>query len=227
VPVEEELRRVIPVIESLAQEGVRVSIDTRRARVMREASQAGASIINDITGLTGDPESLKAAAATGRPVVLMHIQGDPRTMQQNPTYEDPALDVYDWLAGRVEACEAAGIPRSRIAVDPGIGFGKNLEHNLLILEQLALFHGLGCPILLGVSRKSFIGRLSRGEAPKERMPGSLAAAIAGLQRGVQILRVHDVAETRQAVAVWRAITTAEDLGSQAGAREANGGASHA
>lgn len=205
VPEEEELRRVIPIIRALAGAGVPISIDTRRARVMAEALYAGAAIINDVTALTGDPESLPLAAEAGVPVILMHMQGEPRTMQQDPTYEDAALDIFDWLADCVAACEAAGIPRRHLAVDPGIGFGKTLRHNLELLEQLALFHGIGCSLVLGVSRKSFIGRLSRQEPPKERMPGSIAAALAGLERGVQILRVHDVAETVQAVEVWRAI----------------------
>ena len=205
VSEEEELRRVIPIIRELAAAGVPLSIDTRRARVMAEALAAGASIINDVTALTGDRESLPLAAEAGVPVILMHMQGEPRTMQQSPTYEDAALDIYDWLADRVAACEAAGIPRGHLAVDPGIGFGKSLRHNLELLEQLALFHGIGCPLVLGVSRKSFIGRLSRQEPPKDRMPGSIAAALAGLERGAQIVRVHDVAETVQAVEVWRAI----------------------
>jgi dihydropteroate synthase len=139
----------------------------------------------------------------------MHMLGEPRSMQLGPQYDDVALDVYDFLAERVAACETAGLQPSQLAVDPGIGFGKNDGHNLRLLDHLALFHGLGCPILLGVSRKSFVGRLSRDEAPKGRLPGSLAAALAGLARGAQILRVHDVAETRQAVAIWQAIAAGD------------------
>jgi dihydropteroate synthase len=138
----------------------------------------------------------------------MHMRGEPRSMQADPTYDDAALDVFDGLAARIAACEAAGIDRARIVVDPGIGFGKTVHHNLEILEQLAVYHGLGCVLLLGASRKSFIARVSGEAPPKERVPGSLAAALAGLERGVQILRVHDVAETVQAVKVWRAITLA-------------------
>ncbi|MFQ6018170.1 MAG: dihydropteroate synthase [Kiloniellaceae bacterium] len=205
----EELRRVIPVVRALAEGGALVSIDTCHARVMAEALAAGARIVNDVTALVGDPRSLSVAAEAEVPVVLMHMQGDPRTMQVDPTYDDAPLDVFDFLAARVEACEAAGIRRARVAVDPGIGFGKTLDHNLQILDQLALYQGLGCPVLLGVSRKSFISRLSRGEPPKGRVPGSLAAAIAGLERGVQIIRAHDVAETVQAITIWRAITAAE------------------
>ena len=204
----EELRRVIPVIQALAGQAV-VTIDTRHARVMAEALAAGADGVNDVTALTGDPQALATVAQAQAPAVLMHMLGEPRSMQLDPHYDDAALDVYDFLAGRVAACEAAGLRPSQLAVDPGIGFGKNDGHNLRLLDHLALFHGLGCPILLGVSRKSFIGRLSRDEAPKERLPGSLAAALAGLARGAQILRVHDVAETRQAVAIWQAIAAGD------------------
>ncbi len=204
----EELRRTLPVVKALAAEGQRVSIDTRRARVMAEALAAGAAIVNDVTALAGDPGSLGLVAGSDAGVVLMHMLGEPSTMQKDPRYDDVALDVHDHLAARIAACEAAGIERSRIAVDPGIGFGKTLQHNLELLDQLALFHDLGCPLLLGVSRKSFLAKLSRGEAPKDRLAGSLAAALAGLARGVRILRVHDVAETRQAVDVWQAIFAA-------------------
>lgn len=205
VPEAEELRRTIAVVRALADQGLVVSIDTRRARVMAEALAAGARIINDVTALAGDPASLEVAAGSDAAVVLMHMQGEPRTMQQDPSYADAALDIHDFLAQRVAACEAAGIARGRLALDPGIGFGKTVAHNLEILDQLALYHDLGCPLVLGVSRKSFIAKLSHGEAPKARLAGSLAAALAGLDRGVQIFRVHDVEETRQAIAVWRAI----------------------
>jgi dihydropteroate synthase len=204
VPLDEELRRVLPVVEGLAKSGVKVSIDTRHAQVMAAAADAGAALINDVAGLRG-PGSLEAAARSGLPVVLMHMQGEPRSMQRAPGYDDVASDVYDFLAERVAACEAAGIERSRIAVDPGIGFGKTVAHNLELIERLALFQGLGCAVLLGASRKSFIGRLSRGEDAKARMPGSLAVALAGVARGAQVLRVHDVAETRQAITLWQAL----------------------
>ena len=205
VPLEEERRRVLPVVKALAAQGALVSIDTRHPRVMADALDLGAKIINDVTALTGDPGSLPLVAESQASVVLMHMLGEPRSMQHDPRYEDVALDIYDFLEGRVSACLTAGIPRDRIAVDPGIGFGKNVSHNLQLLAQISLFHGLGCPILLGVSRKSFIGRLSQNEPPKERVAGSLAAALAGVAQGVQILRVHDVPETVQAVNVWRAI----------------------
>ncbi|MEE8499489.1 MAG: dihydropteroate synthase [Kiloniellales bacterium] len=204
----EELRRVLPVVSGLAEAGALVSIDTRRAGVMAAALDAGARIVNDVTALAGDPDSLALVAGRGVAVVLMHMQGEPRTMQAAPSYADAPLDVYDVLAERVAACEAAGIARARIAVDPGIGFGKAAQHSLQILDHMALYQGLGCPVLLGVSRKSFIGKLSRGEPAKSRLPGSLAAALAGLERGVQIVRTHDVAETLQAIAIWSAIATA-------------------
>jgi dihydropteroate synthase len=200
--VEDECRRVLPVIEGLAQRvRVPLSIDTRHAEVMRRAAQAGARLINDVSALGHDSQSLEAAAALGLPVVLMHAQGDPRTMQQNPTYADVVLDVYDALRARIEACEGAGIPRERLIVDPGIGFGKTLAHNLALLGSLSIFHGLGCAVLLGASRKSFIAKLT-GAGVDERLPGSIGAALLGVSQGVQILRVHDVAATRQALAVW-------------------------
>ena len=205
VSLEAERRRVLPVVAALAKAGAIVSIDTRHAAIMREAVAAGAAIINDVTALEGDPESLAAAAASGAPVILMHMQGEPQTMQANPSYDSAALDIYRYLAGRLKACAAAGIDPACVVVDPGIGFGKTLAHNLQLFEQLALFQGLGCAVLLGPSRKSFISKLyPRATGPKQRLGGSLAAALFGLQRGVQILRVHDVAETCQAVAVWQA-----------------------
>ncbi len=206
VSLEEEAARVLPVVTALASEGACVSIDTRHAAIMRAAVAAGARVINDITALSGDPDSLAVAAETDVPVVLMHMQGQPQTMQRDPRYDNAALDIYDYLAARLEACIDAGIAEDRLIVDPGIGFGKTLTHNLQVLEQIALFQGLGCPVLLGASRKSFIAKLSHGEPAKERLPGSLAAILFALQRGVQILRVHDVAETVQAVSVWQAMT---------------------
>ena len=199
---EEELRRVLPVIEALAKRArVPLSIDTRNAEVMRRAAQAGARLINDVSALAHDPNSLAVAAETGLPVILMHAQGEPRTMQRDPRYTDVVLDVYDALETRIEACERAGIGRERLIVDPGIGFGKTLAHNLALLGSLSIFHGLGCALLLGASRKSFIGKLT-GAGADERLPGSLAAALIGVAQGVQLLRVHDVAATRQALAVW-------------------------
>ena len=205
VAVEEELRRVKPVVERLAAEGCRVSIDTRNAPVMREAVQLGAAIVNDVSGLTHDPDAMATVAELDVPVILMHIQGTPQTMQKNPTYDDAALDVYDELKARVDACLQAGIGRDKIVVDPGIGFGKTVQHNLELLNRAALFQGLGCPVLLGISRKSTIGKLAGGApAGRDRLPGSLAAAVTGAARGVQVIRVHDAVETLQALAVWQA-----------------------
>jgi len=206
VSLQEELDRVVPVIEGLAAAGALVSVDSRHAEVMAAALEAGAAIVNDVTALTGSPDALVLVATAQVPVVLMHMQGEPRSMQKAPRYDEVTLDIFDYLCARVAACEAAGLPRDKIALDVGIGFGKTLDHNLQLLDRLALFHGLGCPLLLGTSRKSFIGRLSRGEAPKERLPGSLATVLAGAARGVQLFRVHDVSETRQALAVWQAIS---------------------
>ncbi|HLT00687.1 MAG TPA: dihydropteroate synthase [Geminicoccaceae bacterium] len=205
VSAEEELERVIPVIEALVGHGVPVSIDTRKAAVMRAALAAGAGVINDVSALRHDPEALPVAGTAGVPVVLMHSQGEPATMQVQPTYDIAPLDVFDHLAARVEAWTEAGFERSRLLIDPGIGFGKTLAHNLEILGRLGLYLGMGLPILLGVSRKSFIGRLADGVPAPERMPGSLAAALAGVAAGIAALRVHDVAATQQALAVWQAI----------------------
>jgi dihydropteroate synthase len=205
VTVDEEISRVQPVVRALADLGACVSIDSRRAPVMAAAIEAGAKIVNDVTALTADPESLGLVAESGVAVILMHMQGEPGTMQDNPHYDDAALEVFEYLEDRVGVCEQAGIDRGRIAVDPGIGFGKTLDHNLDILNRLELYGDLDCPVLLGASRKSFIAKISRGEAPKDRVPGSLAAVLSAAGLGVRLFRVHDVAETRQALAVWQAI----------------------
>ena len=205
----EEMRRVIPVIHALAGDGLLVSVDTRRAAVMEAALAAGARIVNDMSALRHDPDARAVIARHKAWVVLAHMQGTPETMQREPRYDDASLDVFDALAAHVSAAEAAGIQRGKIIVDPGIGFGKTARHNLEVLRDLALFHGLGCPLLVGASRKSFIGRLSAGEAPKERLPGSLAAGLHALGEGAHILRVHDVIETRQALVMWRGIRDPE------------------
>ncbi len=202
----EELRRVEPVLRGLADSGGALSIDTKHAIVMRSALAAGATMINDVSALRDDPECLPLAAGSTAKVVLMHRQGEPADMNRSPRYDDVLLDVYDFLEARVETCCAAGLDRSRIIIDPGIGFGKKSHHNLALLRGLALFHGLGCPILLGVSRKGLTGAQERQYAPKARWPGSLAAVLWAISQGVQILRVHDVAKTRQAIAIWQAIT---------------------
>jgi dihydropteroate synthase len=208
VSAEEEIARVVPVVKALSETGARVSIDTRRAVVMKAAIEAGATIINDITALTGDPDSMRVAAESGLPVVLMHMRGEPGTMQDNPQYQDAARDVCEYLKDRVRACEAAGMKRGLIAVDPGIGFGKTVNHNLEILARLDLYRDFGCPVLLGASRKSFIAKISCAEEPKDRVAGSLAAVLAAARQGVRLFRAHDVAETRQALAVWQAIEAA-------------------
>jgi dihydropteroate synthase len=201
VSLDDELARLAPLLPGLA--GLAWSIDTRKSGVMAAALDGGAALVNDVSALGHDPDSLALVAERGCPVVLMHAQGTPETMQLAPHYDDVLLDVYDWLEARIAACEAAGIARCRIIVDPGICFGKNLQHNLALLRGLTLFHGLGVPLLLGASRKSLISRLA-GEAPAEaRLPGSLALALHAAACGVQVVRVHDVAETVQALAVWR------------------------
>jgi dihydropteroate synthase len=210
VPIEEELRRVIPVIRGLADAGAIVSIDTRHAAVMRAAIEAGAGIVNDVSALTGDKESMAVIAGSEVSVVLMHMRGEPKTMQENPQYDDVVREVYDYLGARIEACEAAGIARGRIAVDPGVGFGKTVEHNLRLLNQLDEFGLLGCAILIGVSRKSFIPRLAGAAVPKARLGGSLAAALAAVDRGARIVRAHDVPETVQALRTQAAIRRAGD-----------------
>jgi dihydropteroate synthase len=204
VSEDEEMYRIEPVVRALAASGAVISVDTRHANVMAAALSWGARIINDVSALEGEG-SLALAAKAGAPVIIMHMRGEPGTMQQEPHYALASLDIADYLAQRVAACEAAGIPRHRIVVDPGIGFGKTLAHNLEILARLGLLHALGCGVLIGVSRKSSIGRLSGGAPAEQRLPGSLAGALQALRQGAQILRVHDVAETKQAIAVWQAI----------------------
>jgi dihydropteroate synthase len=204
VDEQDELSRVMPVIEGLKGFRAVISIDTRKASVARAAAKAGAKIFNDVSALTFDSRSLAVAAETGMSVVLMHAQGEPKTMQDNPTYADVVLEVYDYLEHRIEALEAAGIPRARIAADPGLGFGKTLAHNLALISHTSLFHGLGVPLLIGASRKRFIKGISGGELPASREPGSQAAAIAAAAQGAQFFRVHDVAATRQALEVFRA-----------------------
>lgn len=200
----EELERVVPVVEVLVRElGAIVSVDTSTPVVMREAAVAGAGMLNDIRALQRDG-ALHAAAATGLPVCLMHMQGQPATMQEGPRYRDPVDDVKQFLRERVSACEQAGIARQRLVLDPGFGFGKNLNHNLELLRRLPEFAELGCPLLVGLSRKSMLGELL-GRDVSERLPGSLALAMAAAERGAGILRVHDVAATADVLKVLRAL----------------------
>ncbi len=201
----DEIERVAPVIRQLAAGGAAVSIDTRKADVASAALQAGARMLNDVSALTYDPRLAEVVAAAGVPVVLMHHQGSPETMQDAPRYEDVLVEVYFWLEERIAAAEAAGIPRAKILIDPGFGFGKNVGHNLELMNGLALFHSLGCPIVLGASRKRTIGALSNEAPADQRLGGSLALALKALEQGAQILRVHDVAETVQALRVWRGL----------------------
>lgn len=207
VAVEDEVARTAPVIAALRDGGLDlpISIDTRKSEVAHAALAAGASWVNDVTALRFDPAMAGAVARAGVPVILMHSVATPATMQDDPQYDDVLLDVYDALAARVAEAVAAGIPRGRIAVDPGIGFGKTLAHNLALLARLSLFHGLGLPVLLGASRKRFIGTIGAEAEAARRMPGSLAVALHGVAQGVQMIRVHDVAETRQALSLWRAV----------------------
>jgi dihydropteroate synthase len=200
----EEMRRVLPVIGGLRDLGKPISIDTRKARIMELAVQGGAAMINDVSALCHDPRSAAVAASLGRPLILMHAQGDPRTMQDNPFYDDVLLEVYDFLEGRIAAAEAAGVTRGMLSADPGIGFGKTVAHNLALVAGISLFHGLGVPVMLGASRKRFIGSITGESDPKQRVSGSIGVALAGIAQGVQMLRVHDVAPTRQALDCWLA-----------------------
>lgn len=214
VPVSAEIARIEPVIKAICTSlNVPISVDTRKSGVAEAAVRAGARIVNDVSGFTYDPMLAHFCLREGLPVCVMHAQGDPETMQDNPRYDDVLLDVYDFLAAQVAMLEDIGIPRDGIIVDPGIGFGKNINHNLAILNGLSIFHGIGCPVLLGASRKGFIGRISGAHPASARAPGSVAVALAAAAQGVQILRVHDVAETAQALALWRAVTKGEHDGS--------------
>lgn len=211
VPVEEEIARTAPVIRALREGGLEapISIDTRKAAVARAALEAGASWVNDVTAMQFDAGMARVVAETRAPVILMHSIATPATMQDDPRYDDVLLDVYDALAARVAEAEAAGIARANIAIDPGIGFGKTLTHNLALLRRLSLFHDLGLPVLLGASRKRFIGTIGAEAEAARRMPGSLAVALWGVAQGVQMIRVHDVAETRQALSLWQAAAKGE------------------
>jgi dihydropteroate synthase len=205
----DEVERVLPVVARLAAGGTALSVDTRKAAVMEAALGAGAAMVNDVSALGWDERSGEVVAQAGCPVVLMHHLGTPETMQVAPTYAKPVLfAVYDWLEAKIAAAEAAGIARERILVDPGIGFGKSVQHNLDLLNGLALLHGLGCPLMVGASRKRMIGALS-AEAPADaRLPGSLALALKAVDQGAQLLRVHDVPEAVQALRVWRGLRDA-------------------
>lgn len=205
VPMADELQRVIPVIEALSrQTRVPISIDTSKPEVMRAAVQAGAGLINDVQALRSEG-ALDAAAALGVPVVLMHMQGEPRSMQAAPQYDDVVGEVHRFLAERLFACELAGIAKKNVIVDPGFGFGKTRAHNLQLLAQLQRFTELGVPVLAGLSRKATIGELTGRSVPADRVHGSVAAHLVAAQRGALLVRVHDVAATVDALALWRAV----------------------
>ncbi len=201
----EEARRIIPVVEAIAaQLEIPISIDTTKAEVARLALAAGASIINDTSALAADPAMAPVVAESGAGVVLMHMQGTPATMQANPSYQDVVIEVYDFLARRIEWAQSHGIPRQQIAIDPGIGFGKTFEHNLEILRNLERFDTLGCPILVGLSRKGFLGSIT-GKPVSERTAATVAASLDACRRGARIVRVHDVAAMVDAIRVWTAL----------------------
>lgn len=205
VPLEEELRRVLPVVERLARElKVPISVDTYKAEVARQALERGATLINDITGLRGDPRMPEVVARFGCPVVVMHIKGTPKNMQENPTYEDVVAEVKEYLLEGIRLAEEAGLPREKIIIDPGIGFGKTVEHNLEILRRLKEFKALGQPLLVGTSRKSFIGKILNLPV-NERLLGTAATVALGIAGGADIVRVHDVGEMKQVVQMADAV----------------------
>ena len=208
VTPEQEQQRVLPVIEGLKQavpECV-ISVDTRYGDTMQKSIELGADIVNDISALTHDAHSVDVVSKAQVPVILMHMKGTPETMQDKPKYKDVVEEIYDYLKARIDACEKRSIARHNIIIDPGIGFGKTLENNLKILKNLDKFQNLGVAVLLGASRKSFIEKICSDTPADQRLAGSIAAVIKGLEQGVQIFRVHDVAETKQAFTVWRAMS---------------------
>lgn len=211
VPIVDEIARTAPLIRALRAEGITtpISIDTRKARVAAAALEAGADFVNDVSALTWDRDMARVVADARVPLCLMHAQGTPQSMQIDPQYSDVTFDVYDWLAEAVARAEAAGIDRAQLIVDPGIGFGKTLEHNLALLHRLGMLHALGCVILLGASRKRFIGTVSGVDEAPARVAGSVAVALHAASQGAHILRVHDVAETRQALALWQALNNGQ------------------
>ncbi len=201
----DEIERIVPVIRQLAAGGTAVSADTRKADVMMAAIEAGARLVNDVSALTYDDRSAALVASAGVPIILMHHQGAPESMQDDPRYDDVLIEVYLWLEQRIAVAQDAGVIRDRVLVDPGFGFGKNVGHNLELMNGLALFHSLGCPIVVGASRKRTIGALSGEAPPGERLGGSIAFALKAVEQGAQIVRVHDVFETVQALRVWRGL----------------------
>ena len=218
VSAEEELRRIQPVLSGLTGVATPVSIDTRKPDVMREAAKIRADIINDVSALTFSPDSLATVAELGKPAVLMHANGDPKTMQDNPTYQDVVIEVYDYLERRIEAADS-GRPAARgLIADPGIGFGKTAAHNASLLQSISLFHGLGVPLLTGTSRKRSLQTIAGVKAPKEQASANIAAALDAVSQGVQIVRVHDVEATCQAFAVWHWLRSPRKAGAVTRAR---------
>jgi dihydropteroate synthase len=208
VPADEEIRRVLPVIEALARQNCVVSVDTKKPEVMRAALDAGASMVNDVMALQA-PGALETVAASSAAVCLMHMQGNPQTMQQAPGYADVPGEVKQFLQNRVGACEAAGIARARLVIDPGFGFGKTLQHNLVLLKHLNALAELELPVLVGLSRKSMLGTLT-GREPEQREFAGVAAHLMAVARGARLLRVHNVAAMRDALAVWNAVEEQQD-----------------
>jgi dihydropteroate synthase len=204
VSVDEETARVLPVVRALADRGACVSVDTRRAPVAAAAITAGAAILNDVSGFS-DPGMVSVAAGSGAGLVVMHMLGEPRTMQTDPRYDDVVAEVAAYLDGRAVFLQEAGVPRDRISIDPGIGFGKTTAHNLELLRRLDAIAQLGYAVVVGASRKRFIGEVTGAGEPRERVAGSVAAALAAVAAGASVLRVHDVSATVQALAVWSAI----------------------
>ena len=201
----DEAKRVVPVIERLVKSGAAVSVDTRKASVMEAALAAGAHLVNDVSALLWDDRAAEMVAKAGCPLILMHSPDPKKGPHGGKGYKHVLTEVFDWLAARIDAAVVAGVERTRIVADPGIGFGKSLQDNLALLNGLALFHGLGVPLMLGASRKRMIGALSNEAPVDQRLGGSIALAMKGLEAGVQLLRVHDVPETVQAIRVWRGL----------------------
>ncbi len=207
VSIAEEIDRTAPIIDALRTAGVTtpISIDTRKAAVAKAALAAGAAMINDVSALSFDPELADIAAQSGTPICLMHAQGTPEVMQKNPSYGNVVQEVHAYLKSRIETATAAGIARDKIIIDPGIGFGKTLDHNLSLIRNLSAFHDLGCPVLLGVSRKNFIGVITDVQDPADRVIGSVTVALTAFSQGVQIIRAHDIKPHAEALAMWRAL----------------------
>lgn len=205
VSPQEEMDRVLPVVEALKSCGALLSIDTRHAATMKAAIAAGAGMVNDITALAGDPDSVRVVAEAAVPVCLMHMQGTPQTMQDNPAYVNPVQEICDFLLHRIDFCEKNGVLKQNMIVDPGIGFGKRLSDNLDIIRNVSYFKKTGVPVLVGASRKRFIEELFPDAGTHQRIPGSVAVALWCLQQGASLFRVHDVAETKQAFAIFEAL----------------------